>query len=70
MRRGKNDYAYAISMYRKATQEQVEGVPRHAEDEGCIQGQEEMSGLSRGVVYYGSGESWMLLLVVYMPRLR
>jgi small subunit ribosomal protein S24e len=30
-------------VYRKATQEQSKGVPGYGEDEGCVQGQEEMS---------------------------
>jgi hypothetical protein len=30
-------------MYRKATQEQIEGVPRDSEDQGCVEGQEEIN---------------------------
>ena len=42
-------------MYRKATQEQSEGVPGYGEDEGCIQGQEEVSGMMYVVVVVGCG---------------
>jgi hypothetical protein len=48
-------------VYRKATQEQSEGVPGYGEDEGCVQGQEEMSGTMCIVV---GGMRWSLVVVV------
>ena len=57
-------------MYREATQKQIEGVPRHAEDKGCIQGQEEMSVISCDKVCCAGGGRWRFLLVLHMPGLR
>lgn len=42
-------------MYRKATQEQSEGVPGYCENEGCIQGQEEEMSETMYVVVVGCG---------------
>jgi hypothetical protein len=48
-------------MYRKATQEQSEGVPGYCEDEGCIQGQEEEMSGTMYVVVVVCGGRWSLL---------
>jgi hypothetical protein len=42
-------------MYRKATQKQSERDPGNGEDEGCDQGQEEMSGSVYVAVWCGGG---------------
>jgi hypothetical protein len=47
-------------VYRKATQEQIEGVPGYGEDEECVQGQEEMSG-TMCVVVVGCVGRWSSL---------
>jgi hypothetical protein len=49
-------------MYRKATQEQSEGVPGCCEDEGCKQGQEEEISGTMYVVVVGCGGRCPLLL--------
>jgi hypothetical protein len=53
-------WADPILLHRKATQEQIKGIPGYGEDEGCIKGQEEMSGSEHIAVRCG-GCCWSLL---------
>ena len=47
---------------RETTQEQIEGVPRHSQDEECVQGQEEIS-----MEQPGGGEMmWELVVMLFV----